>query len=74
MKTPAQVAPARIAVSRRSIQPLVDYIELTKPRLNFLVVVTSAAGYYLGAPSSAPLGGMMAAVLGTTLLAGAQRR
>ena len=29
-----------------------DYVALTKPRLNFLVVATSAAGYYLGAPSA----------------------
>src|SRR5439155_19835453 len=26
-----------------------DYFALTKPRLNLLVVATSAAGYYLGA-------------------------
>jgi protoheme IX farnesyltransferase len=69
-QAPAQVAPARISLSRRSVQPLVDYVALTKPRLNFLVVVTSAAGYYLGAPPSAPLGEMAAAVAGTTLLAG----
>jgi protoheme IX farnesyltransferase len=28
---------------------LLDYIDLTKPRLNVLVVASSAAGYYLGA-------------------------
>ena len=28
---------------------LADYVALTKPRLNLLVVATSAAGYYLGA-------------------------
>ena len=34
------------APTRRGIA---DYVALTKPRLNFLVVLTSAAGYYLGA-------------------------
>ena len=36
----------------------VDYVALTKPRLNLLVVATSAAGYYLGRrapPSSSPM-------------------
>ena len=49
-----------------------DYVALTKPRLNLLVVATSAAGYYLGAPSggvlNVPL--MIAAVAGTALVAG----
>ena len=51
---------------------LVDYIALTKPRLNVLVVATSAAGYYLGASSTAALNVpvMAAAVAGTALVAG----
>ena len=36
--------------SARSL--VADYIALTKPRLNFLVVATSAAGYYLGATAA----------------------
>jgi heme o synthase len=49
-----------------------DYIALTKPRLNVLVVATSAAGYYLGASSTAALNVpvMAAAVAGTALVAG----
>jgi protoheme IX farnesyltransferase len=46
-----------------------DYVALTKPRLNLLVVLTSAAGYYLGlnhAPSFWP---MASAVAGTALVA-----
>jgi heme o synthase len=46
-----------------------DYVALTKPRLNFLVVATSAAGYYLGASGSIDLVAMAAAVGGTTLVA-----
>jgi protoheme IX farnesyltransferase len=45
-----------------------DYVSLTKPRLNLLVVATSAAGYYLGA--SRPVGpAMLWAVVGTGLVA-----
>jgi len=47
-----------------------DYIALTKPRLNFLVVVTSAAGYYLGSVASINLWDMAQAVVGTALVAG----
>ena len=47
-----------------------DYLALTKPRLNFLVVASSAAGYYLGAPGSPDLIAMAQAVAGTALVAG----
>ena len=49
---------------------LADYIALTKPRLNVLVVTTSAAGYYLGATGPLVVLPMAAAVIGTTLVAG----
>lgn len=55
-----RTAPARVA----------DFIALTKPRLNLLVVVTSAAGYYLGAPAPAASVRMLVAVIGTALVAG----
>ena len=49
-----------------------DYVALTKPRLNVLVVATSAAGYYLGMPGAASLNllAMLEAVAGTALVAG----
>jgi protoheme IX farnesyltransferase len=47
-----------------------DYVALTKPRLNFLVVLTSAAGYYLGVSGTPDLLQMAQAVLGTALVAG----
>jgi protoheme IX farnesyltransferase len=47
-----------------------DYVALTKPRLNLLVVVTSAAGYYLGTVAAPDLFKMAQAVIGTTLVAG----
>jgi heme o synthase len=48
---------------------LADYVALTKPRLNVLVVATSAAGYYLGATGAISLSAMAAAVAGTALVA-----
>jgi protoheme IX farnesyltransferase len=47
-----------------------DYVALTKPRLNLLVVLTSAAGYYLGAPAQPHWLAMIPAVIGTALVAG----
>ena len=47
-----------------------DYVALTKPRLNVLVVATSAAGYYLGASGPLVLLPMAATVIGTTFVAG----
>jgi protoheme IX farnesyltransferase len=63
------VVPAPLTAVRRQSN-LRDYIALTKPRLNFLVVVTSAAGYYLGSESPLSLWPMTQAVAGTALVAG----
>src|SRR5260221_13086472 len=57
-------------VARRVPEVLGDYFALTKPRLNFLVVATSAAGYYLGGPPGADVPLMAQAVAGTALVAG----
>jgi protoheme IX farnesyltransferase len=47
-----------------------DYVALAKPRLNFLVVASSAAGYYLGASGTLDSFAMAQAVVGTALVAG----
>jgi protoheme IX farnesyltransferase len=47
-----------------------DFVALTKPRLNVLVVATSAAGYYLGAAGRPDPLAMAQAVAGTALVAG----
>jgi protoheme IX farnesyltransferase len=59
-----------IAVTVRRTSPLADYIALAKPRLNGLVVASSAAGYYLGSASPLDVAGMTIAVAGTALVAG----
>lgn len=46
-----------------------DYLALTKPRLNLLVVATTAVGYYLGARDLDPVA-LAHTVVGTALVAG----
>lgn len=65
----ADVAPVTLGDARRASN-LGDYAALTKPRLNFLVVLTSAAGYYLGGHTQPHLWLMAQAVAGTALVAG----
>ena len=62
------VSPVPVAVWRSSM--IGDYVVLAKPRLNVLVVATSAASYYLGAPGDIQLLPMAAAIVGTALVAG----
>jgi protoheme IX farnesyltransferase len=65
----AGIVDVQLAGGRRAAAVAADYLALTKPRLNMLVVATSAGGYYLGAaaPGIWPL---VQAVVGTTLVAG----
>jgi heme o synthase len=48
---------------------IVDYVALTKPRLNVLVVATSAVGYYLGAAGPLDMWLLAQTVAGTALVA-----
>ena len=66
--TPAVATLPMPEVRRASV--FADYVALTKPRLNFLVVATSAAGYYLGGVGSTDFVSMAQAVTGTALVAG----
>ncbi|HLN81114.1 MAG TPA: UbiA family prenyltransferase, partial [Thermoanaerobaculia bacterium] len=47
-----------------------DYVELTKPRITFLVLVTTAVGYALGAATSFHPGVFIALLAGTALVSG----
>ena len=49
---------------------LADFLSLTKPRLNSLVVVTAGIGYYLGAGGDLHVATLVQAVLGIALVAG----
>jgi protoheme IX farnesyltransferase len=47
-----------------------DFFALTKPRLNFLVILTAMAGYYLGAGPDNALATLVHTLVGTSLVAG----
>ena len=47
-----------------------DFVTLTKPRLNFLVLLTTAAAFALGARPEATLLDLVHTLLGTFLVAG----
>ncbi len=69
MKPVRAEVPASVAAQRLGGR-LADCIELTKPGLNSLVVVTSAAGYYLGSAGTIEWPLALPAILGTALVAG----
>ena len=52
--------------SRRSA----DFLTLTKPRLNLLVLMTTLGGLYLAAPDGVPLALLAHTIVGTALVAG----
>ena len=58
--------PVPVAQSGR----LGDYVALTKPRLNLLVLFTAVAGLYLAAPDGVPLATLLHTIVGTALVAG----
>ena len=50
-------------------EKLFAFFELTKPRIAFMLVLTSAAGFYLGAIEGFELGLFVNSMLGITFLA-----
>ncbi len=63
---------ARVPVREPGVlrQRVADYVALTKPRITMLVLVTTAAGFYLGSPGGLDLLLLFHALLGTALVAG----
>jgi protoheme IX farnesyltransferase len=64
------VATGWTAETTRSPHRLADFITLAKPRLNLLVVMTTAAGLYLAAPDGVPVALLVHTLVGTALVAG----
>ena len=56
-------------VARSPYRPA-NYVTLAKPRLNLLVLVTTAAGLYLASPNGVALPVLVHTLLGTALVAG----
>ena len=60
------VAPADVRPSYRAA----DFVTLTKPRLNFLALITTLGGMYLASPAGVPASILIHALIGTALVAG----
>jgi len=74
MSTPVveatSVASAKSADEAARSDRILDFVALTKPRLNLLVLVTTLAGLYLASPGGVMLKLAVHTLLGTALVAG----
>jgi protoheme IX farnesyltransferase len=69
----AAIDSARLATAQVGVTPTYrasDFVTLTKPRLNLLVLITTLAAVYLAAPEGIPLATLLHTVVGTALVAG----
>ena len=66
----ADVRDDSLGISAPAAHRFADYLALTKPRLNSLVVVTAGIGYYLGAAAQLHIPSLVESVLGIALVAG----
>jgi protoheme IX farnesyltransferase len=53
-----------------ALQRSLDFLTLTKPRLNLLVLITTLGGLYLASPGGVPLPLLLHTLVGTALVAG----
>jgi len=58
---------APVAVAHRAA--LADYVELTKPRITLMVMLTTMVGFVMGSPAHVRGPGLIAALVGTGLVA-----
>ena len=66
----ADVVVPRVAERVRSVPRSSDFLALTKPRLNLLVLITTLGGLYLAAPYGIGMLLLIHTLLGTALVAG----
>lgn len=69
MTSPSESVPSASPETRRHSRAA-DYLALTKPRLNLLVLVTTMAAYYLGLDHALPVAVAVHTAIGTALVAG----
>ena len=62
-------ADAPVVAVEHAPSRLVDFYELTKPRMNFLVVITTMVGYYMAARTVDDWARVLATLIGTALTA-----
>jgi len=66
----ALVTPVAVPADAKRAQRTADFVTLTKPRLNFLVLITTLGGMYIAAPDGVALPVLFHALVGTALVAG----
>ena len=64
MKEQVALSEARV----RSTTTFADYLELTKPRITFLVTLTAAVGYFMASRSGLSVLGLLPIMVGTALV------
>src|ERR671913_458439 len=57
-------------VTSKPASRVADFVMLTKPRLNLLVLMTTLTGLYLAAPDGVPPAILLHTLIGTALVAG----
>jgi protoheme IX farnesyltransferase len=67
--TDSATGAAAVPAAERTPSAVADYVTLTKPRLNMLVVMTTMVAYYVGRRAGAPLAELLHTAIGTTLVA-----
>ena len=67
---PRGPAPPETSVAAGTAHRFGDFVALTKPRLNLLVLVTTLAGLYLASPAGVELRLLVNTLVGTALVAG----
>ena len=70
MKLGASAADVTMAAETDARSRVADFVMLTKPRLNLLVLITTLAGLYLASPSGVPFELLVHTLVGTALVAG----
>jgi heme o synthase len=66
----APLGPLPAATDVKSGQRLLDFLTLTKPRLNLLVLLTTLGGVYIASPTGVPTTLLLHTMIGTALVAG----
>jgi heme o synthase len=69
IETPTDVESASLAVTGSRSRALFDFAELVKARLTLLVLLTTAVGFYMGAPNPINYAAFFHVVFGTALAA-----
>src|SRR4051794_7314026 len=66
---PASHAAAAVTRTQAAPSRFVDYYELTKPRMNFLVLITTLVGFYMASGTRLDVRLLLPALIGTALTA-----